>query len=41
MELGAADSIGAWGELERDLQGVHRSVARVLAAMYRESARQV
>jgi hypothetical protein len=39
MELGAADSIGAWGELERDLQGVHRSVARVLAAMYRESTR--
>jgi hypothetical protein len=41
MELTTADSPGAWGELERDLRGVHRSVAGVLAAMYRESARQV
>ncbi len=41
MELSAADSLGAWGELARDLKGVHGSVARVLTAIYRESLRQV
>ncbi len=41
MEMVTADTAGAWGELERDLKGVHGSVARVLTAMYRESLRQV
>jgi hypothetical protein len=41
MELSAAASPGAWGELARDLKGVHGSVARVLTAIYRESLRQV
>ncbi len=41
MEMASTDTAGAWGELERDLKGVHGSVARVLTAMYRESLRQV
>jgi hypothetical protein len=40
-EIVASESAGAWGELMRDLNGVHGSVARVLTAMYRESIRQV
>ena len=39
-EMVTADSPGAWEELQRDLKGVHGSVARVLTAMYRESLRQ-
>lgn len=39
-EMVASESEGAWGELMRDLKGVHGSVARVLTAMYRESIRQ-
>jgi hypothetical protein len=41
LELSVVDSLGAWGELARDLKGVHGSVARVLTAIYRESLRQV
>jgi hypothetical protein len=41
MEMATADTAGDWGELDRDLKGVHSSVARVLTAMYRESLRQV
>jgi hypothetical protein len=40
-EMVSADSAGDWAELQRDLKGVHGSVARVLTAMYRESMRQV
>ena len=41
LAMATEDSAGAWGELARDLKGVHGSVARVLTAMYRESLRQV
>ncbi len=41
MEMAAEESTGAWGELARDLKGVHGTVARVLTAMYQESLRQV
>jgi hypothetical protein len=40
-EMVTSESAGAWAELERDLKGVHGSVARVLTAMYRESLRQL
>jgi hypothetical protein len=40
-EMVKTHSVADWAELQRDLKGVHASVARVLTAMYRESMRQV